>query len=134
MILSRSFFGTRVPKLQALHGCRHNWNVNLRKQNKISFNFMLTKIWSFLLKKPLNNRQRQLQGSLTFIFMETYDFRKTPMCKARSEHMENIFHRIWNLFLLTSLTRIKAMLRRKASLNFHSKRWRINHINQPKKA
>lgn len=23
--------------------------------------------------------KRQLQGSLTFIFMETYDFRKTPM-------------------------------------------------------
>lgn len=32
--------------------------------------------------------------------METYDFRKTPMCY---KHKVEIFHRIWNFLLLISL-------------------------------
>lgn len=51
------------------------------------------------LRKTLHESSIELQASLTLKFMETYDFRKTPMCNARRcEHMKEIFHRISRSF------------------------------------
>lgn len=102
IFLEETFF-CKSPNKQTSTTPRKNAVWDVRQERKSAENISRGKHHHHHHPEP---RQLQLQGSLTFIFMETYDFRKTPMCNARKtrrKHMEEIFHRIWELFSLVSL-------------------------------